>query len=72
MDTYHFIDYTCNKCGRCVEACPMNWLIISQFKFYGEIKRMVMGIDEEPPCDICPGKPCLEVCKKQAITIERR
>ena len=70
MDTYHFIDYTCNKCGRCVEACPMNWLIISQFKLRGEIKRVVRGIDQEPPCDLCQEQICLKVCPQQAIKIE--
>lgn len=72
MDTYCFINYTCNKCGKCVEACPLDWLIISQFKLNDKIKRVVRGVDEEPPCDVCPGQPCLTVCKQKAIEIERR
>ena len=70
MDTYFTVDYKCIKCGRCVEACELNWLIISQFMLHGETKRIIRGIDNEPPCDMCQEKPCIEVCRKQAITIE--
>lgn len=70
MDTYFTINYKCIKCGRCVEACELDWLMISQFILRNETKRIIRGIDNEPPCDMCPGQPCLEVCKQGAIEID--
>jgi len=49
----------CTSCGACVEACPINAIVMTDFG--GELKPF--------KCDLCGGLPeCVPACPRQALS----
>jgi Fe-S-cluster-containing hydrogenase component 2 len=50
---------SCNLCGQCVDACPINAIWLAPVE---SIKKAVK-------CDLCGGLPqCISVCPRQALS----
>ncbi len=52
----------CTGCDACMEACPVNAITIDNPE-----RREPFLQQEENPCILCPGTPCISVCPTGAL-----
>lgn len=77
MDTYFNTNHKCETCGKCVTACPKNFITMGKFTdFDGEVVKFIEKVCEYTPCHHCDGfwtddAPCQRACPNGAIELSR-
>ena len=78
MDTYFDTNCNCVACGKCVEVCPRDEIML--FEWYNpyseKTETYVDTVCDYVGCHHCDGfwdnnTPCLQVCEMNAIKITR-
>jgi len=64
MSEQSFLD-TCSRCGKCVEVCPANCIVIDPAGVRGEGAPFIDPI--AMPCVVCEGLECMHICPTGAL-----
>jgi ferredoxin-type protein NapG len=57
---------TCQRCGKCVEACPRD-AIFSLDESFGPAAGTPVIVARQAPCVVCEGLQCTQVCPSGAL-----
>jgi ferredoxin-type protein NapG len=61
-----FLD-TCSRCGKCVEVCPANCIVIDPSATRGNGAPFIDPI--AMPCVVCEGLSCMNICPTGALKL---